>query len=148
MPEVMKRDRRGNPLGTKTITRLMPTAVKAKKRLVSPWHNPSTAKEEMIRENLLALDLLWIGYEDRQGWKDLRDEVIARKGTTCAIQGPDCESQGKALHPSEVEMDHIIPRGRFKNPQAADRMKHLQPGGTSCHRAKTKSDLKVLSRMR
>ena len=30
----------------------------------------------------------------------------------------------------------------------ADRMKHLQPVCTSCHRAKTEIDLKVLSRMR
>ena len=52
------------------------------------------------------------------------------------------------LHPSEVEIDHDTPRKRFKDKTEADRMKHLQPLCTSCHRAKTKTDLKVLSRMR
>ena len=44
-------------------------------------------------------------------------------------------------------MDHIIPRIKFKNPMEADRMSNLQPVCTSCHRAKTKTDLKVLTRM-
>ena len=54
----------------------------------------------------------------------------------------------RVLHPSEVEIDHDTPRKRFKDKTEADRMKHLQPLCTSCHRAKTKTDLKVLSRMR
>jgi 5-methylcytosine-specific restriction endonuclease McrA len=94
----------------------------------------------MIREKLLAYDDLWTGKEDRPGWSDLREEVILTKGTTCYV----C---GTILHPSAMEIDHVIPRARFKDPTEADRMKHLQPICTSCHRAKTKSDLKVLSRM-
>ena len=106
------------------------------------WHNPYTAKEEIIRENLLSLQDLWSGNEEnRKGWIDLREEVIQTKGTTCYL----C---GTLLHPSEVEIDHVISRARFKNPTEADRMKHLQPICTSCHRAKTKTDLKVLSRVR
>ena len=74
--------------------------------------------------------------------------MILLKGTVCALNYPDiCESKGKPLYPSEVEMDHIILRARFKDPREADRMSNLQPVCTSCHRAKTKTDLKVLSRM-
>ena len=58
-----------------------------------------------------------------------------------------CQNQ-ETLHPSEVEVDHITPRARFKDTREADRMGNLQPVCTSCHRAKTKTDLKVLSRMR
>ena len=73
---------------------------------------------------------------------DIREEVILLKGTTCYLCGIE-------LHPSEVEVDHATkPRAGFKDKTEADRMKHLQPICTSCHRAKTKTDLKVLSRMR
>ena len=37
---------------------------------------------------------------------------------------------------------------KAKNPMDADRLANLQVLCTECHRAKTKSDLKVLSRMR
>jgi len=144
-PAVMRRYKREAEglmtLGTKTITLVLPKMYKAKKLLARTWHNPYTAKEEIVREKLLSYDTLWNGAEDRQGWGDLREEVILLKGTTCYV----C---GATLHPSEVEIDHVIPRKRFKDPTEADRMKHLQPICTSCHRAKTKTDLKVLSRMR
>jgi 5-methylcytosine-specific restriction endonuclease McrA len=126
----------------------MPDDFLAKNRLVKTWHNPYTAKEEIVRENFLIYESLWSGHEDRQGASDLREEVILLKGTICAIQGPDCISQGKPLHPSEVEIDHIKLRKKFKDPREGDSMDNLQPIGTPCHRAKTKADLKVLSRMR
>ena len=114
----------------------------AKKLLKKKWHNPYTAKEAIIREKLLHYESLWSGNEDRQGWKDLREEVMLLKGTTCYVCGTE-------LHPSEVEIDHATkPRATFKDITEADRMKHLRPICTSCHRAKTKTDLKVLSRMR
>jgi 5-methylcytosine-specific restriction endonuclease McrA len=47
-----------------------------------------------------------------------------------------------------LEMDHIKLRALFKDPKEADSMNNLQLLCTSCHRAKTESDLKVLSRMR
>ena len=106
-------------------------------------------KETIQREAIFTWNDLWSGYEYRQGWMDLREEVISLKGTVCALNMPDiCESNGKPLHPSEVEIDHIQPRARFKMKTEADRMKHLQPVCTSCHRAKTQTDRKVLSRMR
>jgi RNA-directed DNA polymerase len=141
MPKVMQKYRKGNTLGTKTMTLLMPITYKAKKLLGKTWHNPYTKKEEVIREKLLLEDGYWTGWESREGWTDLREEVMELKGTTC-------HACGTKLHPSEVEIDHVIPRTRFKDKTEADRMKHLQPICTSCHRAKTLADRKVLSRMR
>jgi RNA-directed DNA polymerase len=145
-PTVMRRYTRvvenNTTLGTKSTTLVLPRMYKAKKLLAKSWHNPYTAKEAIIRENIIWYESLWTGYEDRQGWSDTREEVIFRKGTTCYM----C---GTKLHPYEVEIDHATkPRARFKDKTEADRMKHLQPVCTSCHRAKTKTDLKVLSRMR
>src|ERR687886_608177 len=82
----------------------------------------------IIREKIIAFESLWLGNEDRDGYIDLREEVILLKGTTCYM----C---GTVLHPSEVEIDHDTPRKRFKDTTEADRMKHLQPLCTSCHRA-------------
>ncbi len=132
---------KGNTFGTHNTTLVLPTTYKAKRYLAKTWHNPYTDKEAIIREKIIAYESLWLG-KDRDGHMDLREEVILLKGTTCYVCGKD-------MHPSEVEMDHFDkPRARFKDKTEADRMKHLQPICTSCHRAKTKTDLKVLSRMR
>lgn len=123
------------------ITRLQ-EALKAKDFEPMPVKRVYTAKEAIVREKILWYDTLWIGNEDRRGWSDIREEVIALKGTTCHMCGTE-------LHVSEVEIDHATkPRARFKDKREADRMKHLQPICTSCHRAKTKADPKVESRMR
>ena len=142
MPEVMKRfQQEKGGLGTKSITVRMPTEYTLKKSIPKTWHNPYTGKGKITREEVFSYDDLWTGHEDRQGWMDLREEVILLKGTTCSLWGT-------ILHSSEVEVDHIIPRARFKDPQEADSMDNLQTLCTPCHRAKTKTDLKVLSRMR
>jgi 5-methylcytosine-specific restriction endonuclease McrA len=111
------------------------------------WHNPYTEKEEVNkekertkRESLFLYDNIRAG-EDRTGRLDLRDEVILRDGPICAW----CK---KEFHPLEVQVDHIKSRARFKNPEDADRMANMQVLCTRHHRAKTKADLKVLSRMR
>jgi group II intron reverse transcriptase/maturase len=149
-PQVMQRYRREYEgtmtLGTPSKILILPSTYRARKLLAKAWHNPYTAKEAIVREQYLWYESIWSGQEDRQGAADLREEMILLKGTICAIQGPACISQGKPLHPSEVEMDHIIPRKRFKDPTEADRMDNLQPTCTPCHRAKTKADLKVLVR--
>ena len=72
---------------------------------------------------------------------DIRDEILLR-------DGPTCSACGQTFHVSEVQVDHKRPRTRFKNPTDADRLANLQVLCTECHRAKTKSDLKVLSRVR
>jgi len=142
MPAVMQRFKKDKTLRTKSTKLIMPDEYKAMKRMVKTWHNPYTEKEKIEREKFFFYENLWTGYEgNRQGWMDLREEVILLKGTTCYL----CGTQ---LHPSEVEIDHVLPRAGFKEPKEADRMKHLQPICTSCHRAKTKTDLKVLSRVR
>jgi RNA-directed DNA polymerase len=149
-PTVLRRYLKGhNTFGTATKTLVMPRDIKAKKRLVRTWHNPYTGIERIEREHLFSYTTLWTGDEhDRPGAMDLREEMMLLKGTRCAIQGPDCTSHGKPLHPSEVGMDHIIPRAKFKDPTEADRMGNLQPTCTPCHRAKTQTDSQVLRRMR
>jgi RNA-directed DNA polymerase len=142
MRKYTREDGKYMTLGTQRTALVLPNEYKAKKHLAKTWHNPYTAKEAIVREKLLWYDSLWIGEHDRQGWGDIREEVMLLKGTTCYICGTE-------LHPYEVEIDHATkPRAWFKNKTEADRMKHLQPICTSCHRVKTKVDLKVLSRMR
>ena len=147
MPNIMQRFKKDNSLGTKTRKLTMPVEYKAKKRLGKTWHNPYTEKEEVgkekeriKRESLFSYDKVWTGYNDRLTGMDNREEVLLRDGPTCAI----CK---KIFHPSELEIDHIIARKRFKNLVDADRLENLQVLCTTCHRAKTKSDLKVESRM-
>ena len=62
--------------------------------------------------------------------------------------GPICARGKETFHPYEVQVDHIILRAKFKNPTDADRSENLQVLCTNCHRAKTKIDRKVLSRVR
>ncbi len=138
----------GSTFRTKSSKMILPSDHKAKRLLTKTWHNPYTAKEAVAREKLIILESLWSGYEHRHGTMDIREEMIARKGTMCAMNGPDCESRGTPLHPSEIEIDHIKPHRRFKYPQDADRIENQQILCTDCHRAKTKNDLEVLSRMR
>jgi RNA-directed DNA polymerase len=141
MPAIMRRFLHGSTLGTKTTTLVLPTAYKARKRLVKVLYNPYTKEENIERERPFSYEDLWSGVEQAHaGWADLREEVLLSKSTTCAI----C---GTGLHPSEAEIDHILPRAQFKDPQEADRMDNLQILCTPCHRAKTKTDRKVLSRM-
>jgi len=150
IPQIMKEyyDPQRNTFRVQTFSMVLPSDHKAKRLLTKTWHNPYTAKDAIIREKLLVYESAWSGHEHRQGRMDLRDEAIALKGTMCAINGPDCESKGVPLHPSEVHGDHIIARSRFKNPKDADRIGNIQIVCTNCHRAKTKNDLRVLSRMR
>jgi group II intron reverse transcriptase/maturase len=142
MSDIMRKYWIDSTFGTKQIKLIRPREYTAKRLMKRTWHNPYTAKEAIIREKILWYDTLWLGNEDRLGWSDIREEVMTLKGTTCYVCGTE-------LHESEVEIDHATkPRARFKDTTEADRMKHLQPICTSCHRAKTKADLKAESRMR
>ena len=150
IPQIIQEyyDPQGNTFRVHTLSMVLPSDHKAKRLLTTTWHNPYTAKDAIIREKLLVYESAWSGQEHRQGRMDLREEAIALKGTICAINGPDCESKGVPLHPSEVHGDHIIARSRFKNPKDADRLGNIQIVCTNCHRTKTQNDLRVLSRMR
>jgi RNA-directed DNA polymerase len=147
MPAIMRRFRKGSTfrIGAKVL--LMPTEYKAKKFLSKTWHNPYTEKDEVSkekerikRESLFSYDNIKLG-ERRPGEIDLRDEILLRDGPICAR----CK---KEFNPWEVQVDHIIARARFKRPEDADRLENQQVLCTECHRAKTKIDLKVLSRVR
>jgi 5-methylcytosine-specific restriction endonuclease McrA len=70
--------------------------------------------------------------------------IIRRVGA----HDPICAWCKKAFNPWEVQVDHIKPYARFKRPEEADRLANLQVLCTEHHRAKTKTDLKVLSRVR
>jgi RNA-directed DNA polymerase len=148
MPAIMQRFRMGNTFGTKTGKLVMPTEYKAKRLLAKTWHNPYTEKDEVRkekerikRESLFSYDSVRAGEDRRIGAQDLRDEVILRDGPICAW----CK---KEFHPYEVQVDHIKARARFKDPEDADGMENMQVLCTRHHRAKTKIDLRVLSRMR
>ena len=148
MSVVLQRFSTGATLGTRTVQLLMPTEIKARKRLTKTWYNPYTEPDEVVkekerlkRESLFSYDRCWTGHEDRPGGMDVREEVLHRDGPTGAM----C---GKTFHPSEVQVDHVIPRTRFKDPRDADGLGNQQVLCTDHHRAKTKTDLKVLSRMR
>ena len=147
MPAILQRFRKGKTLGIGTTMLTLPTEYKAKRFVARTWHNPYTEKDEVKnekdrvkRESLFSYDNVHIG-EGRQGGGELREEVLLRDGPICAR----CK---KEFHPYEVQVDHIKLRARFKNPEDADRMDNMQVLCTDCHRAKTKIDLKVLSRVR
>jgi RNA-directed DNA polymerase len=148
MPAIMQRFRKDKTFGTKAEKLVMPTEYKAKRLLGKTWNNPYTEKDEVRkekerikRESLFTYDSVRRGEYRRIGAQDLRDEVILRDGPICAW----CK---KEFHPFEVQVDHIKAHARFKNPEDADRMENMQVLCTRHHRAKTKADLKVLSRMR
>jgi 5-methylcytosine-specific restriction endonuclease McrA len=147
MPAVMRRFRKDNSFGKGAGKLVMPCEYKAKRFVARTWHNPYTEKDEvkrekerMKRESLFSYDDIKSG-EDRPGGWDLREEVLLRNGPICAR----CK---KEFNSWEVQVDHIKPRARFKNPKNADTMENSQVLCTNCHRAKTQADLKVLSRVR
>jgi RNA-directed DNA polymerase len=152
-PTIMQKFAKENPcvtFGTQSRRLVMPVEYKNKKLLVRTWHNPYTEKEKVKeekdrikRESLFSYDALWTGKErgNRSGEMDLREELLY-------LKGPRCQKCGNTFHPSELQMDHIVARARFKKPTEAERLENQQLLCTDCHRAKTKADLKVLSRMR
>ena len=148
MPEVMRKYRRGNTFQYRSVTLDMPSHYKAKRFVARTRHNPYTEpeqvraeKDRIKRESLFTHDNTWIGHESTHGQMDLREEALLRDGPMCAM----CKG---SFHPYEVQVDHIILRAKFKNPTDADRLENLQVLCTNCHRAKTKMDRRVLSRVR
>jgi hypothetical protein len=147
IPTVMRRFSEGNTFRTTTRTLKMPTEYKAKKLFTTTWHNPYTNPEaarkekDRIRREVLFSYNIGTGYHHRHNGMDLREEVLLRDGPICA----KCQ---KTFHPSEVHVDHINARLKFADPSKADTLDNLQILCIEEHRAKTKSDLKVLSRVR
>jgi group II intron reverse transcriptase/maturase len=148
IPKVMRKYKEGNTFKYKGMTLVMPEEYKAKRFVAKAWYNPYTEpeknreeKDRIKRESLFSYKNLWLGNEDRPGIMDRREEVLLR-------DGPICRMCNCTFNPYEVYVDHIIPRARFKNRTMADRLENQQVLCHECHRAKTKTDLKVLSRMR
>ncbi len=148
MPAIMRRFRKDKIFGIGRTKLVMPNEYKAKRFVAKTWFNPYTDpqkikedKDRIKRESLFSYDTLWMGSERRQGQGDLREEILLRDGPICAI----CK---KVFHFSEVQVDHIKSYARFKDPTDADRLENQQVLCTECHRAKTKTDLGVLSRVR
>ena len=114
MPAVMQKFREDNTFRTSARKLIMPREYKAKlspKRKATPIPKQKKSKakrQEEERESLFSYDKLWSGNDDRHERSDLkrRRRRYFPKGTICAIQGPDCISQGKPLHPSGGDESH------------------------------------------
>src|SRR5262249_22828812 len=137
-----------NSFGNGEITLVMPTEYKAKRYVAKTWHNPYTEKEgvqkekeRIKRESLFSYDAIPLLGVSWLGQGELREEVLIRDRPICAR----CK---KKLNPWEVQVDHIKPYAQFKRPEDADRLENQQVLCTDCHRAKTKTDRRVLSRVR
>ena len=111
-----ERIRKGNTFGTRTITLVH---ANRRTRPRGLWQRPGTTptpereaieRERRIKRESFSYDNSGRGNEDRQGWMDLREEVISSRDTTCYMCGK------RTLHPSEVEIDHIIPRATVQRP--------------------------------
>ena len=143
IPLACKKYRTGKGFGTKKVYLVMPTDIKTKQYMRRKFNNPYTVEDQpLTRENLFDLDEVWLGTERRRGTQDIREAVIDREGLICKGCGKHLENY------FEAQVDHITPRAAFKRHTEAERLGNLQVLCTTCHRAKTKSDQQVLSRMR
>jgi len=143
IPQVCQKYRQRHTFGTKNVRLVLPSAMKTKPYMGRKFSNPYTAKSQKItREDLFDLEDVWLGTERRRGQQDIREAVIERDGLNCRI----CARPMASAY--EAQIDHIKPRAAFKRQSDADRLGNQQVLCTTCHRAKTKSDRQVLSRMR
>ena len=140
MPEVMKKFRIDNTFGTATVTLLQPTQFKAKWHKARVIPNPYLSSSPQIeRENLLDLDGLWTGREERPGMADLKEGVYRRDSGNCGR----C---GQHVSWTRAHLDHIKPRATFKDKAQADVGENLWIlHDIPCHRDKTKQDLQAVT---
>jgi 5-methylcytosine-specific restriction endonuclease McrA len=129
-------------LGAESFTLHMPSEFKATRHRPRVILNPYTSKTPIRRENLDPLEEEWLGNERRQGTMDHKGVVYQRDAGICGI----C---GNFVPWDEAEMDHKIPRHRFKPPERGDTLDnlwilHREP----CHSLKTKRDLQGGGRVR
>lgn len=107
-----------------------------------PIPNPYTAPGPLVREELLD-ERPWTGTELREGWMDLRRQIIERDQYTC--QWPCCK---EAVTLKTARLDHKNPRSWYERPQDADNAKNLWTLCVYHHRIKTMLDRQRESRMR
>ena len=142
IPRVMRTFRKGNTLGTGSLTLEMADGFKAKRQRLRVIQNPYTSETLIQRENLDPLDEEWKGTEERKGTQDYKEVVSQRDAGICGI----C---GNFVPWDEAEMDHKIPRHRFKPLESGDTLEnlwilHREP----CPSFKTKRDLQGGGRVR
>jgi RNA-directed DNA polymerase len=144
MPEVMRRYRRNGTLGTSTYQLYkayqFPTR-QYQKRFLKP--NPYTMKEVSIQREELPTDTYWTGHETRPGMADLRPVILERDRYTCQKCGTG------PLPAHKLEVDHIRPVHRFKQPVNANNPENLWTlCAETCHPNKTKFDRQMESPVR
>jgi len=142
MPSVMRAFQKGNTLGTGSFILDRPSDFKAKRHRLRVIQNPYSSKAIIQRENLDPLAEEWTGVELRKGAMDQKRVVYQRDAGICGI----C---GNFVPWNEADMDHKIPRHRFKPPESGDTLEnlwvlHREP----CHSFKTKRDLQGGRRVR
>jgi hypothetical protein len=140
MPGVMKKFRIDNTFGTATVTLLQPTQFKAKWHKARVIPNPYLSSAPQIeRENLVDLDGMWTGWEERPGMADLKEGVYRRDSGKCGR----C---GQPVSWKRAHLDHIKPRAMFKDKAQADVGENLWIlHDIPCHREKTKQDLQAVT---
>jgi RNA-directed DNA polymerase len=131
---------RQHPFRTETTALRMPSEYKAKRHRLRAITNPYTSGVTTThRESLDLLDEEWIGTEERKGIKDRNEVVYQRDGGICGVCG--------GLVPwKEAELDHKIPRHRFKPLEQGDDLENLWIlHRLPCHQEKTTRDLQRVS---
>jgi 5-methylcytosine-specific restriction endonuclease McrA len=137
--KVMRRFYRNNTFQTTSMTLVLPQQYKPKQYKLSVKPNPYTQNIAIEREDLPQLETVWMGESNRNA--DLRAELRE-------TLGPTCTTCGTTLEWNQLQVDHKRPVRMFKSLQEADRKGNHQILCQPCHRAKTKSDRQVLSRVR
>jgi RNA-directed DNA polymerase len=143
MPRVMEKFGRTSTFGTESITLVMPSEFKASRHRLRVIQNPYTSKPTSLqREGLDDLDGTWLGTDRRKGNMDLIEVVYQQDKGICGV----C---GNPVPWDEADLDHKIPRHRFKPDKNGDTLKnlwilHREP----CHQMKTKRDLQSGRRVR
>lgn len=86
MPVILRKYRKDSTFLYKSVRLIMPDDYKARRFVMKTWYNPYTEplqvreeQDRLKRESLLSYDKVWDGKEDRQGWADLREEIILLK---------------------------------------------------------------------
>src|SRR5262245_22162882 len=107
IPRVMRAFRKGNTLGTGSLTLEMAEDFKAKWHRLRVIQNSYTSETPVQREKLDPLGEAWKGTEESKGIQDYKDVADQWEEGICGI----C---GNFVPWDEAEMDHKIPRHRFK----------------------------------
>jgi 5-methylcytosine-specific restriction endonuclease McrA len=146
MPSVMKQYKRSATsvitLGTDRSAVIRMGKVQWRSLQARCFTNPyELPQAHLVREVLYGVEYSWFGDERRPGMADLRELVLRRDRWTC-------QACGQPVTVEDAQVDHVRPVRRFKRPIDANVYGNLQTLCGVCHKAKTKSDRQMESRMR